>query len=301
MLIASILASTATPALAGHVQIYDIGGEQITNQFVDGVRARVWWKLFEPNEGDYKWARIDNQVAHAKALGKSWELLVGAGGASPSWLYSDYGVPSIEWPDPFNNCDYYRMPVFWDATFQEKFLDMMNAIIGHYYGDSSFAQLKLTGINTVSGEQEVRNRNIACSSIQDEAWLGVGYTDAAAENTFWNLATDEAGYGFYVPISAAIVRQGFPNDADSHIEKWFIANTGSFIKFQNNAWSSTFILAGMNGYQEYAAQGSNFPTAVSLFLQRTNPVPTFAELFDADIALPSNQTALQQLHDAQVP
>ena len=104
-------------------------------------RNEVSWRVLNPSEGVYDWARLDSQLNYVVKQGKQFSFRVytmigeGFGGHQvPTWVLDKGAVilPSGE-PD-YSNC-----------VYQEEWAKFVEALIGHYDGNPDIAFIDISG------------------------------------------------------------------------------------------------------------------------------------------------------------
>jgi hypothetical protein len=323
--ILAIVSSTA-PSYAvtiNGVYDYPAGGTPsataLANSSVDGAVVHVDWDSIEATEGTFTWTATDTVVNQIVNAGKKVELDLVPGRHTPSWVYTDTpGAASFSWI--WNQsygpgyCTTVKAPIPWDTVYESKFDAAITAFGNHYASNTSVSMVKLTGVNTATDEiylpispAHTSINGGQCYSNDDVAnWNTAGYSQANIESAFEYFG-DSWADAFSQDMSAMFIKDGFPNDTpNSPVETALIADGGTYFAStfidQNNGWTSTRVgLGNLTGYQEGSALGTSFPAAVTYLLGLTpsqQPCPQFLEVYEADILLSSNATALQQAHHA---
>lgn len=120
----------------------DIGrecAESVENPYASGTVIYVPWRMMEPEEGAYRWDRMDSLMAPWIAAGKRCILRVCPARrevATPEWVFkagarhvAQRGMQTHSQDDMgYIN----KFPVYWDAVFQGKYGNFIKALAARY-------------------------------------------------------------------------------------------------------------------------------------------------------------------------
>lgn len=192
----SVLPETATPQVAyASVDPNPLQGTYLANPGIgwqkDGspdssinlpetvayaVRQTIAWNILNPADGQFDWTALDSALQEAAARGEQFSFRVysmageGYGGAKvPDWVLADGAILTPSGEPDYSNC-----------TYQEKWGDFVNALIGRYDGNPSIAFID------VSGYGDFNEWSWQSQTEWDEEWknaVDLGKPDAAAFRT----------------------------------------------------------------------------------------------------------------------
>lgn len=116
---------------------------------IDGVRLRTFWDKIEPEAGRYNWAHLDEGLAQAERSGKAVSFSIGAGMATPAWVYGQ-GVGKFQFTPPPNpgtgqSPGDMVMPLPWDERFQAEWGKFIRATAERYDGNPRVAYIVMAG------------------------------------------------------------------------------------------------------------------------------------------------------------
>jgi hypothetical protein len=162
---------------ATNTAIYD-------NSALRGVLIRADWSMIEATDDVFNFTFITNQVAAAKAAGKSWSLAVAAGGpGSPAWL-TDTGGKAV----PYFTYDFHgtstKLPLFWNSTALAELAELAAALGAEFNSD---ADLKLVYVSQMTANGIEGHLN----GIDQTAFTSAGYTA-----TNWINASEATAVAF---------------------------------------------------------------------------------------------------------
>ncbi|HYJ60566.1 MAG TPA: hypothetical protein VE032_03780 [Actinomycetota bacterium] len=166
------------PAPGAGVHVFSVGtpanrvDEALAMPTVHGISLRIGWAGIEPSPGDYRWAKIDETIAQARAAGKVAMIRVIAGIFSPDWVTAQ--VETIRFSDrflynPANYPDQVTMPVPWDGRYLALWDRFIAAFGARYDGAAGLYSVQMSGGGFI-GEMTL--------PTDVGAWLDAGYTDA---------------------------------------------------------------------------------------------------------------------------
>lgn len=97
----------------------------LTLPYIAGMSATFNWRDLEPEEGQYTFDALDDELLWAEQQHRKLNIILYAGNKSPEWIY-DHGVDSIQWQRRWKedqaeqNGETHHQetaPVFWDSTY----------------------------------------------------------------------------------------------------------------------------------------------------------------------------------------
>ena len=114
------------------------------------VALLSYWAALEPEEGVFRWERLDASIAAWTARGKKLQfristdpmLYAGQGDGAPAWLYDRYQVPSQSVRE-----DGYaaRYPDYRNPVYLEKLRNFLTALADRYAGNPDLETVDLRG------------------------------------------------------------------------------------------------------------------------------------------------------------
>jgi hypothetical protein len=146
-------------------------GEALAIPTVAGISMRIGWGAVEPSPGDYRWAKIDQTIAQARAAGKVAQIRVIAGIYSPNWVLQQ--VPTLRFSDrylynPANYPDTVTMPIPWSDAYLDRWDRFVAALGARYDGAAGLAAIHMSGGGFI-GEMTL--------PTDVPTWLDAGYSD----------------------------------------------------------------------------------------------------------------------------
>lgn len=146
-----------------------------------GVLLRASWRSVEPTPGGFDFAALKQQVATLKAVGKPWSLAIGAGGpGSPAWLMDELGAASISY---LFRGEPTRLPLFWDATVQQRLQQLAQQLAQEFGNDSSLQLVYIPQMsaNGIEGHlQGVDMAQMVQAGYSDDVWVNAAKQTAKA-------------------------------------------------------------------------------------------------------------------------
>jgi hypothetical protein len=274
-------ASTSSPSkfAISHGGIYALGKADsptplaiYSNPYIDGIAIRASWYLIETGDGVYNWSYLDSEVQAAANAGKQVSLRITAGVETPNWVYSA-GAQGFTFQDKTGQMA--KIPVPWDSVYLTKWEGFIQALGKRYGSNPAVVSVKLTGINTDSGET-----NLPYSPTDIVNWQKIGYTRTKVENA-WNSIVDTWAAAFpSQQLTMMLTPVGFPpidsngntfsslHNADSQIvtdmTNYGIATYGSRFALQNNGLSDYWICP------QVASQAAALTTGYEMLWYVTN-------------------------------
>lgn len=300
------------------------------DQNIDGIVYQVAWNAIEPSEGTFNWSSIDTVMAQAQAASMHVSLAVMPGYQTPTWVYSD-GAQQFQflwdiasWGPKL--CSVQSLPVPWDPIYLAKWNSMVAALGGRYGSNPTLASVKVTGVNSKTGEiflptdinLSISSGSVSCKSYNDLTnWQKAGYTRLKVESA-WNDIMQMFVQAFpETKLEAMLVPEGFPaiddngnifpallnqdNEVTGDIITSGVSEYASQFSIQNDGWSSTWTwkvantYAGrvMTGTQENHPQGSLTSQAIKTALAAGIK---YIELYPTDATASSAQAELAAAH-----
>jgi Beta-galactosidase len=179
--VSQITNSTANQLMAS----FDIPG-------VDGVAVVIGWNAIEPGMGQYQWTLLDQWMNQAVQRHQKIDLVVMAGGSTPSWLFQPVptgaGAQALNFTiSPHNGatgvCDAETMAPPWDAAFLNRWDVMLGALAAHLKSLGTYnavTLVRLTGINRTTEEMRLptetaQSTGLACITDAIATWQQAGY------------------------------------------------------------------------------------------------------------------------------
>jgi glycosyl hydrolase family 42 (putative beta-galactosidase) len=200
---------------------------------VDGVAVVIGWDAIEPAMGQYQWTLLDQWVGQAVTLNKKIDLVVMAGGSTPSWLFQP--APSGAGAEPWtftisphngatNQCDAETIASPWDAAFLNRWDVMLAALAAHLKSAGMYNAItlvRLTGINRTTEElrlpQETpQSTGLACVSDAIATWQQAGYRPSLLQQG-WSTILGSFAKSFpdkYFSVSLIPTSAAFPPIAE---------------------------------------------------------------------------------------
>lgn len=211
------------------------------NPDLAGVFVRLGWSTLQPQENQFNWSALDNEIAKAASQGKKISFGVAAGKFTPDWVYQK-GVPALTFTGYRGNGNDYTVtiPPPYDPLFLITWKNFISELSNHLKSNPAnyelISQIKLTGINQDTLEIRLPKQNDAVSK-----WKANGYTPEKIEET-WNTLLAHFKRNFPTKaLSYAVIPGGkdFPMVDDDSLTRKFIEDAATVIgeKFvlQSNA------------------------------------------------------------------
>lgn len=211
----------------------------LTNPNVDGYRYRAVWKAIQPDsETEYNWGQIDAAIAVAAENGKKLGISIGAGLATPDWVYASspavYEYHMLE-TDPGTGLSIGDQPLPWDTAFQAKWMKFVAAFGARYDKNLACSYIVVSGFMqsfpmtlAKTPEDEAALNALAQDPPAGYAGLTTSYTDGSAAYVP-AAETIIAAYMNAFPTTPVILTLGnpFPSDTNATdqtiIKNWGIA------------------------------------------------------------------------------
>jgi hypothetical protein len=157
------------------------------NPNIAGTYLGYYWSQLEPQQGQYNWSLIDNDMQPWVANGKSVILRVStsgqykwqpptSGNGTPQWVYSQ-GVSSV------TETDHSVIPQYWNQTFLSDLNTFVQAFASRYDGNAHISAIEI-GVG-MGGETKPDTLNNGKSRMQQ--WQAIGYTNAVWWDTIQKI------------------------------------------------------------------------------------------------------------------
>ena len=200
---------------------------------VDGVAVVIGWDAIEPAMGQYQWTLLDQWMGQAISLNKKIDLVVMAGGSTPSWLFqptpTGAGAQALNFTiSPHNGatgvCDAVTIAPPWDAAFLNRWDIMLGALAAHLKSVGTYnavTLLRLTGINRTTEElrlpaETAQSTGLACISDAIATWQQAGYRPSLLQQA-WSAILGSFLKSFpdkYFSVSLIPTNPAFPPIAE---------------------------------------------------------------------------------------
>jgi hypothetical protein len=183
--------TTTTPSKTGFKGIYVFNGGNAStfadNPDIAGTYLGYYWSQLEPQQGQYNWSLIDNDMQPWVTNGKSVILRVStsgqykwqppnSGNGTPQWVY-DQGVSSV------TETDHSVIPQYWNSTFLSDLNTFVQAFASRYDGNPHISAIEI-GVG-MGGETKPDTLNNGQSRMSQ--WEAIGYTNAVWWNTIQQI------------------------------------------------------------------------------------------------------------------
>ena len=151
--------------------------------YLQGTYLGYYWSQLEPQQGQYNWNVIDQDMKPWVANNKKiilrvatsgwmrWDPIAGSGNATPQWVYAS-GVRSM------TEMDQSVHPEYWNPKYLAAYQDFVTALAQRYDGNPAIAVIDI-GVGD-GGETKVDTRRDNPQLVQ--LWQDIGYSDP----TWWD-------------------------------------------------------------------------------------------------------------------
>jgi len=173
----------------------------LSNPNVDGIALLFLWQAIEPNEGEFHWQAVDEQVERIHRAGKIYSLGVIPGINAPAWVYRDGAVAfEFRWDKPWGPppCSEARFPIPWDPAYIRTWKAFVHALGERYSGDPRLVLAKIQGVNAQTPEfllphdrpgEAAAGRLVQCEPTDEVAeWQRFGYRPARVREAWRDFA-----------------------------------------------------------------------------------------------------------------
>jgi hypothetical protein len=161
--------------------------------FVDGIRLRTAWNVVQPQSSTYDWSTIDLALSLAAQNGKKVGISIGAGIATPQWVY-DNDATEYQLLDGSGN----SMPIPWEPAYYNQWLAFVRTFGARYDSNPALAYVIITGFMQTNG--------MFLADGEDESNLAT----LAVRAHFGDLST---AYLFAAETITAAIMDAFPTTA----------------------------------------------------------------------------------------
>ncbi len=222
---------------------------------VAGLFLRYAWSDLQPTATTWDWSLLDGDFAAAKANGKGVILAIGAGDATPAWVFKAGGGTAqgvdftiVAGGGAAANCNPMTIPLPWDPAYQATLEIMIKGVKAHLVSTGYLAQVvqvKITGINqsTVelrlpTGDGTVRAKSGCPESNAIATWQSMGYKPSVLVAAYQKIALLwKYHFNTQQLATPVIPSDSFPDLDDNsqpikrdlaldQIVRWSIANLG---------------------------------------------------------------------------
>lgn len=147
-----------------------------SNPYLIGAELGYYWSQLEPQQGQYSWDLIDNDMAPWVANGKKVTFRVKTAGW-PAWQppFSKQGTPQwvLNQGVPFvTDDDGSVKPQYWSKTFLDNLQTFVQALADRYDGNKNILAIEIG----VGDGGETKPDTSKASDVLKK-WQGIGYTD----------------------------------------------------------------------------------------------------------------------------
>lgn len=196
--------ATATVQYPNFKGVFQFGSNSSTlasNPSIAGTHLGYYWSQLEPQQGQYNWSAIDQQMAPWVSYGKKVILRVSTSGwtrwappysqsGTPQWVY-DLGVRSVK------EIDGSILPEYWNPIFLQNFADFIRAFAQRYDGNPDVAYIDI-GLG-VGGEAKADSHN--SNPDQLNMWKHIGYSNANWWKVVQSIITDYTASFTHTPLA----------------------------------------------------------------------------------------------------
>ncbi len=159
-----------------------------TNPAIAGTYLGYYWTQLEPQQGQYNWDLVNQQMKPWVDNGKNvilrvatagwtkWDANADSGHATPQWVYNQ-GVSSV------TEVDNAVLPQYWNPLFLQDYSQFVQAFASHYDGNPHVSAIEM-GFG-VGGETKVDTRSDNPHLLAD--WQEIGYSDQIWWNTIQQI------------------------------------------------------------------------------------------------------------------
>jgi hypothetical protein len=173
----------------------------LRNRNVDGVGIEVLWSNLETADRTYNWAKqLDSLIAQAALANKKVILRLTPGYATPAWVFAEGAqYLKIVWDKKWGRalCSRVPIPLPWDPIYQEKWMELIEAVGARFGSNLTVVGVEITGINGETDEtilnfpskETITNGSTSCTGYNYVAyWQAAGYTRTLIEHAWLNFA-----------------------------------------------------------------------------------------------------------------
>jgi hypothetical protein len=295
--------TTTTSQNTGFKGVYVFNGNNTStfsdNPNIAGTYLGYYWSQLEPQQGQYNWSLIDNDMKPWVANGKSVILRVStsgqykwqppnSGNGTPQWVY-DQGVSSV------TETDHSVIPQYWNPTFQQDLKSFVQAFASRYDGNAHISTVEI-GVG-MGGETKPDTLNNGKSRMTQ--WQAIGYTNAVWWNTIQQIITTYTSSFHKTPLAlmpdASFIgkEKGYSENmvldfAISH-NLWLQDNGLVANRTLPDQWKKVPVIAEQR--QQTDLSGDTMQQDVQAAIQNNAVI---LMVFSSDISKSENQPALKQ-------
>jgi len=266
---------------------------------IAGTYLGYYWSQLEPQQGQYNWSLIDNDMQPWVANGKNVILRVStsgqykwqppnSGNGTPQWVYSQ-GVSSV------TETDHSVIPQYWNPTFLSGLNTFVQAFASRYDGNAHVTAIEIG----VGMGGETKPDTLSNGQARMQQWLSIGYTNAVWWNTIQQIASMYTSAFHKTPVAllpdAAFIAKGkgyseslILNYAVSHNiwlqDDGLIAN-----RTLPSQWKKVPVISEQR--QDTDQSGDTLQQDVQAALQNNAVI---VMIFASDLSKSENQPVLQQ-------
>lgn len=295
---------TTTTQKTGFQGVYVFNGNNAStfsdNPNIAGTYLGYYWSDLEPQQGQYNWSQIDNDMKPWVDNGKSVILRVSTSGqykwqpprsgmGTPQWVY-DQGVSSV------TETDHSVIPQYWNPTFQSNLNTFVQAFASRYDGNAHIAAIEI-GVG-MGGETKPDTLNNGKSRMTQ--WQAIGYTNAVWWNTIQQIITIYTSAFHKTPLALLPDASFIGKDkgySESMVLDYAVAHNiwlqddglavGS--KALPSQWKKVPVISEQR--QETDQSGDTLQEDVQLAMQHNSVILL---VFASDLSKSENQSVLQQ-------
>lgn len=269
-----------TPTSTGFKGIYAFNNMTDTklfsdNQYIAGTNLTYYLAQLNPEQGQYNWSLIDNDMAPWIAAGKKviprvstsgwtkWQPQQNSKQGTPQWIY-DLGVKHIV------DADGAIKPEYWNPLFLSSLKDFVTAFAARYDGNQNVLCVEI-GVGD-GGETKVSS-NKAGNELQ--LWDAIGYTDAKWLSAIQAIIDMYAQTFTKTPL-ALMPDASFIGKSQGYSESMVVNYATKYgIWLQENG-----LFAGEPMPGSFSGLKKGYP----LILEQRNPTSTSHDKLDADLS-----------------
>lgn len=220
-----------------------INKEIFEKSFVKGISIRIPWKVLEPEEGKFKWEKLDKIIQQAKKANKYITLRIMTGIYSPRWIFDDPDIPKLKFISKNRNKKKFfgkevTLPVLWNQNYLKKYFNFLKKL-GKRYGDEPILfWVAVSGPATGPATPHLPKAPSTLEVFQEhgftnEKWLQV-----------WKWAIDETAEAFpNKPISMCIDVPRFYIEMAQELAEYAVSKYKGRICLQSNGMSARVLKA----------------------------------------------------------
>lgn len=270
------------------------------NPSIAGTYLGYYWSQLEPQQGQYNWSQIDNDMQPWVANGKNVILRVStsgqykwqppnSGNGTPQWVYSQ-GVSSV------TETDHSVIPQYWSPAFLSNLNTFVQAFASRYDGNAHVTAIEI-GVG-MGGETKPDTLNNGKSRMQQ--WQAIGYTDAVWWNTVQQIASMYTSAFHKTPVALLPDATFIGNDksyTESMVLNYAVSHNiwlqddglGTSSKPLPSQWKKVPVISEQRADTD--TSGDTLEQDVQLAMQHNSVI---IMIFAQDLSKNDNQSVLQQ-------